>query len=172
MKAFFFFWSSCLLLSQFLCVGSGLNTWQWRHPLPHGNSITTFTYGHGLFAAAAGRSVVTSPDGTNWTSHPLPIRGDVTAIAFGNGTFVAVGAVVVSSIDGTNWIVRSTGNINLLTGVAFGNGKFVAVGANGTILNSVDGQTWMDFTFGVPLSYYLMGIGFGGGRFVAVANSG
>src|SRR5262249_57585847 len=31
---------------------------------------------------------------------------------------------------------------NRLTGVAYGNGQFVAVGASGTVLTSLDGQTW------------------------------
>src|SRR5437773_7090701 len=90
-----------VLVSPSFCLGEGLDTWQWRHPPPQGNSISGFTYGNGLFAAAAGRAIVTSPDATNWTTHPLPpIPDNVTGIAFGNGTFVAVGAAVVSSTDG------------------------------------------------------------------------
>lgn len=149
----------------------GLDSWEWRHPLPQGNPISGLTYGNGLFAAATGCAIITSPDSTNWTVHPLAESGNVTAMAFGNGTFVAVGTVVVSSIDGTNWTLHSTGNSNLLKGVAFGNGKFVAVGSNGTILISSNGQMWSNFSLGEPLPFYFTGVGFGGGRFVAVAGS-
>src|SRR5258706_3529815 len=78
------------------CLGDGLDSWDWRHPLPQGNSITGIAYGGGLFAATAGRSVLTSPDAEEWATHPLTVSGNLTGIAFGNGIFVAVRAALLT----------------------------------------------------------------------------
>jgi hypothetical protein len=58
----------------------------------------------------------------------------------------------------------------LLEGVAFGQSNFVAVGANGQILRSDRGRTWLPIPSGV--TNHLLDVTWGNGRFVAVGSHG
>jgi hypothetical protein len=50
------------------------------------------TYGNGLFVAVGkGGTILTSPDGVNWTARTSGTRNDLYGVTYGNGTFVAVG---------------------------------------------------------------------------------
>jgi photosystem II stability/assembly factor-like uncharacterized protein len=82
--------------------------------------------------------ILTSPDGTNWTSRTG--TGNLQDVAFGNGQFVAVGqnGTILTSPDGENWAVRTSGTTQHLYGVAYGHNQFIVVGDNGTILKVND----------------------------------
>jgi hypothetical protein len=102
---------------------------------------SSITYGNGLFAAVCDDQILTSPDGTNWTSNSFPVSRD--PITFGDRVFVAMGAqettfgnVYVTSVDGMTWVTRGIeGDIDgpQTSCIAFGNGRYVAVGDAGTI---------------------------------------
>ena len=54
--------------------------------------------------------------------------------------------------------------------VTFGGGMFVAVGANGTLLTSANGKTWVRRSSGTETT--LGGVAFGGRRFVITGRAG
>jgi hypothetical protein len=95
------------------------------------------TYGNGLYVAVASdgtisNSVMTSPDGTTWTSRTSTLT-NLWSVTYGSGLFVAVSgdtstSNVMTSPDGINWTTRVTplGSSNIKS-VAYGNGVFVAV---------------------------------------------
>lgn len=123
-----------------------------------------------LFVAVSSLAdVLTSADGTNWTTQATS-QGDMRAVTYGQSRFVAVGseAAEVSS-DGINWTAGTGVSGSVLAGVAYGNGVFVAVGSGGggSIYTSPDGTNWMANT-SVSSSGALNGITFGRGTFVAV----
>jgi hypothetical protein len=85
-------------------------------------------------------TMLTSPDGTNWTQQSSGTANALAGITFGNGYYLAVGAdeTALTSQDGVNWTSRNTGvtgGQNLL-GCAFLNSRFDVVGSGGTILES------------------------------------
>jgi hypothetical protein len=100
-------------------------------------------YGYGTFVAV-GTSIdntgyiLTSPDGTTWTSRTSGVSGFLGKVTYGYKTFVAVGSegTILTSPDGLTWSPRISGVSSYLSGVAFGNNTFIAVGDNGAILQS------------------------------------
>lgn len=123
-----------------------------------------------LFAVVSSfANVLTSADGTNWTTHATS-QGHMNAVAYGNGRFVAVGSgVAQASTDGINWTPGTGVSASVLTGVAYGAGVFVAVGSGsgGQIYTLPDGTHWT-LNPSVQSSGALNGITFGQGTFVAV----
>jgi hypothetical protein len=89
-------------------------------------------------------TVLTSPDGTNWTSRSTPTRAFLSGVAAFPGGAVAVGArgAIITSSDGIEWSPRASGTTNWLYRVRYLGGRLVAVGQNGTILTSADGSSW------------------------------
>ena len=50
------------------------------------------TYGNGTFVAVGvGGTILTSPDGVNWTAQNSGTNNHLRGVTYGNGTFVAVG---------------------------------------------------------------------------------
>jgi len=62
---------------------------------------------------AVGQSgtILTSSDGTSWTSRTSGTSIKLMEITFGNSTFVAVGqeGTILTSSDGTSWTSRTSG---------------------------------------------------------------
>jgi hypothetical protein len=138
-------------------------------------------------AAGPSSPVVTAtprPAGANWVSGGALGAANLNGIAFGGARFVTVGdsaAIFTGVYDymstnppGVNaWLPPTppfpafTGN---LRAVAY-SGQFVALGADGSILTSSDGLTWVLAANGVP-GTGMNGLAFGGGQYVAVGNGG
>lgn len=55
----------------FLCnisTASSLDNWHWRNPLPRGNSLESIVYGNNIYVAVGAEgTIVTSPNGVDWT---------------------------------------------------------------------------------------------------------
>lgn len=136
------------------------------------------TFGGGQFVAVGDHAtLVTSPDGRNWTRQSIPVTGELQGVAYGVthgvGKYVVVGSIVVGgqgrllhSTDGRNWSLASTVLLpNTMRAVAFGGGRFVAVGNSGKIHSSDDGTNW---TERADVAGILDGVAYGNGLFVAV----
>lgn len=95
-------------------------------------------------------TVVTSPDGANWTEQTSPITAHLKAIVYDGTTFVAVGngGAIITSPDGTNWTQRTSGTASQLLDITSDGSQFIAVGNPSsagediTVLTSPDGVTW------------------------------
>ena len=68
-----------------------------------------------------------------------------------------------------DWHVRTSNTTEVLYGIVLGKGQLVAVGNNGTIVTSLDGNTWTSQTLGTS---NLRGVTYGNGLFVAVGEGG
>jgi hypothetical protein len=131
--------------------------WSWRNPLPTGNSLRGVAYGAGTLVAVGSQgTVVSSPDGMQWTQSISGVTTPLTGVAYGNGLFVAVGGfdtssestnTVLTSTNGSAWTRRNGGSTNILWSITYGRGLFVAVGmgdlpGTSVILTSPDGIAW------------------------------
>lgn len=152
-----------------------------------GNTATTrtwnvITYGSGLFVAGANDNlsgtagILTSPDGSTWTTRNSPVAANFRGAAFGNGTYVLVGLIggngyVVYSTDGTTWVAPTFPNKQWQC-VAYGNGVFAALsylnGTAGQAMTSPDGITWTSRNTASNQDW--RAICYGGGQFVAVCS--
>lgn len=124
------------------------------------------------------------PAGANWVSGGALGAVNLNGMAFGAARFVAVGdsAAVFAGIynymstnpPGVNaWLPPTppfpafSGNLRAVT---YSN-QFVALGADGSILTSGDGLTWILAANPVP-GTGVSGLAFGGGQYVAVGSGG
>ena len=131
----------------------------WRLNLSIANPVSAIAYGNGLFVIPYGlsNSILTSPDGTNWTLRATGLNtgfyGSINDISFGNGKFISAaadGKSFRSSVDGIHWNQSPPFGTNIsglfqhggAASVAGGNGLFVAVGQDGVIASSPDGTNW------------------------------
>ncbi len=133
-------------------------------------SLEDITYGAGLFVAVGAGVVLTSTNGTDWSSQTH--GGGLIAVAYGSGVFVAVGdnGRIETSSNGSFWSSRSSGTPATINGIAFGGGLFVAAVSTGDILTSPDGFTWTRRSSGTTCLLY--GVTWGNGVFVITAASG
>ena len=101
-------------------------------------------------------TILTSSDGTPWTSRTSGTSNHLWEITYANNTFVVVGqsGTILTSSDGTIWTSRTSGTSNSLYGITYGNSTFVAVGYSGTILTSSDGISWTSKTSGTSKGLY------------------
>lgn len=146
--------------------------WEWRNPLPNGNSpgLSSLAFGNGQWVAVGSLgTVVRSMDGFTWSTEKSGVAEWLSAVSFGNGTWIAVGnnGTVISSRDGVQWRQENPGTGQPLLGVGFGNGQWIAVGYQGTVITSADGQSWIVRRAG---SNDLSGVAYGNGRWTAVGN--
>lgn len=117
-----------------------------------GGVLTSIIFTNGLFVTAGSGGgatiILTSSDGTNWTSAPCPNIGELPNLRFEQGVWVVAYKGIVSSADGTNWILR-VANPGYLIGLSFGNGRWVAFGWSGAIWSSPDGTNWVNCSNGI-----------------------
>ena len=148
--------------------GSDGTQWTWR-----AGPLSSVTYGNNTFVTVGDNgTILTSPDGVNWTAQSSGTSEWLYAVTYGNNTFVAVGysGTVLTSPDGVNWTAQSSGAGSVLYAVTYGNGTFVAVGYGGTILTSPDGASWTAQSSGT--GSVLRAVTYGNGTFVAVGSGG
>lgn len=150
--------------------------WEWRMPLPQGNSLSAARFLNRRFLLGGSRgTIVTSEDGVTWEVVRLGISNTVIAFAQGNGVYTALSGFggVWTSTNGLEWVQRSTQtgpDGRYLGAIAFGAGRFVAVGLGGLVAVSTDGITWSIPATGIldPLA----AVTYGAGKFVALGSGG
>ncbi len=148
----------------------GLDVWSWRNPLPQGNDLMDVAWNGAVAVAVGARgTIITSPDGINWSGRASGAKTSFHRVVWTGSRFVAVGdGNVISSSNGTEWSIISTG----LTayGLCWNGAQFVAVGTQGGIATSPDGNIWTRRTSGTASN--LFGIAWSGSQFVAVGWNG
>lgn len=99
-------------------------------------------YGNNVFLAVGTNSVVTSPDGADWT---MRATNTFVSTAFGNGLFLAVDltGAVYSSTDGSAWsVVAGAATAQSFTTVDYAHNLFILCGSKGSFQTSADGVNW------------------------------
>lgn len=150
--------------SQFVAVGSHNGGGDSAEIITSPNGTTAWTvrtvpaallnedlYGvaaNGSIIVAVGTNgkIVTSPDGSTWTSRTSGTSDDLFKIAWSPALslFVACGegGRIVTSPDGTTWTVRTSGTTENLSAVAATDNYLIVAGLDGILLFSADGTTW------------------------------
>jgi len=123
-------------------TSSDLTTWENQKSVTAGNLI----FGKGLFVGlgSEAKSLVTSPDGINWTTHLNKLPTNNIKFHYNHGLFMGTddqSNIFITSLDGINWtsqIIPTGENLNsaiyVITSVA--GYSIVAVGEKGTIFKS------------------------------------
>src|SRR5205807_1234524 len=106
-------------------------------------NLTGVAYGGSQFVAVgSGGAILTSSDGTTWTTRPGSSTENLNGAAFGNGVFVVVGwhLTIETSTDGVTWSSVYSG-AGVWQDVAFTGTEFVAVNRVGGVMVSKDAAT-------------------------------
>lgn len=128
-------------------------TWKLSYSDPYSNISGKAVHGNGLFGfgtrapgcyfspcPSAPGVLITSPDGSTWTSHVLDNHqyDSLLAVAMERGRFVLGGRGISYSLDGNNWtdVPGFSSDFSQYSAAAFGNNTFVVVGNNGKIIQS------------------------------------
>jgi hypothetical protein len=124
--------------------------------------------GEVFVAVGAAGQIISSPDGTSWTTHDLPVAIDLNDVAWTGNRFVVVGeqGAVYTSEDGINWTSRDSGTTEILNKVAWSGSRLVAGGDWGVLTTSVDGIAWTKLNFQFSVHPYSL-ITWVGDQFVA-----
>ena len=120
-------------------------------------------------------TILTSSDGTTWTSRTSGTSKNINNIAYGNNQFFVVGynGTTLYSSDGitwTDWNSSCGANTNeSLWDIAYGSSTWVVVGANGSIYTS-DESSCTKRTSGTTVEFNELI--YGNCTFVVVGNNG
>jgi len=152
----------------------GCFNWDWRNPLPHGNTINAMLFDGELYwAACDGGIIMSSPDGEVWDIKMSGLSERLLGIAFSPTTLVVVGEAGVNfhSLDGGDtWLPgQDLGDTDLYE-VAYGNNFFLLVGENDTRYRSLDGSIWLGGS--TRSSPTMLDVIFDGSRFIGVGTTG
>ena len=155
---------------------SALDNWQWRNPLPQGNTLAGTAYGNGSYVAVGeAGTIIASVDGINWAVENTGTQS-LTGVAYANAEFIATGTngALLTSTDAMTWTPENSGTAATLYGATYGGGTngpvYVVVGAGGTILSSQDSINWRAENSTVSVNLY--SVTYGEGIFIAVGDSG
>jgi hypothetical protein len=97
------------------------------------------------FAVMNGAGLLTSANGSTWSSADDPGDTNIIDIAFGNGIYMTsnTDGKVYTSPDGHTWTLKSAPAGGTLGGLAFANGQFALCNGKNTSY-STDGTSWTD----------------------------
>jgi hypothetical protein len=114
--------------------------------------------GNQFVAVGSRRTILSSPDGINWTERQSGVMEILRDITWSGAQFVAVGGntqsrVILSSPDGIIWTQRHREAGPTLTSVIWGGSQYVAVGDSGSALTSPDGIVWTERSLGTSNDY-------------------
>ena len=140
--------------------------------------------GNRFVAVGTNGTILTSDDGTTWTSRTSGTSYDLNRLIFNSSTnkFVAVGnhGTVLTSTFGSIWISQSSGTTYNLYGIDIwnslnGDTTYIVVGANGKILTSTNAYSWTSRVSGETNdleSINVADLGGGTSKAVAVGTNG
>ena len=132
----------------------------------------------GKFAAIGdGGALVTSPDGSSWTTGSiLSTTANLRSIYSDGARFIVagVGGVVFYSADGSTWNIPTPFGVtaDLQAGVSLGGNASILVGSSGTIVKTITGTTFAKSTASSGSIDDLQAITYNGTQFIAVGKNG
>jgi hypothetical protein len=130
----------------------------------------SFSSGSRHFVLGDDGLIITSTDGTSWSTVPSGSQSLLLAGVWNGSRHVIVGGggTILTSTNATSWTSIDLGHQKGIVDVAWGSGLFVAVGYSGTIVTSPDGQAWTTRSSGT--TYDLRGVAWNGSTFVVVGD--
>jgi hypothetical protein len=144
------------------------NTWQTKDL--HMNLNAVAWSGTQTVVVGDNGFIGSSPDGANWTKRVSGTTTELHDIVWTGSKYVAVGGTVLLSSDGITWhSAQSPVQGVYLKCVVWTGSLFVAGGAYGSIVTSLDGETWV--SRGAVAGNIIVKIIWTGSQFVALGSA-
>jgi len=137
------------------------------------NDLQGIAVSTNLAVATGGNgTIITSPDGTNWTLRAAPTNRFLSSVTAWAGGWVTTGddGAIMTSANGASWTLVPPPTTNWLYRVRYLGGKLISVGQNGAIYTSVNGVNWTKQTSGT--TKWLNDVAWVDNTWFAVGNSG
>lgn len=141
-----------------------LSQWNWRFPYPQGYTLAAVTYGGGQFVAVGDHgTIITSPDGFDWTVQTYGVFPYLRGVAYADGEYAAVGdgGVILVSTDAETWTQIPSVTTNSLHGIAGDTTwrtddlpQFLALGDSGTAIVCLNHTNWLVIASGTSSALY------------------
>lgn len=171
---------SMMLLAAQELQADPLNQWVWRYPDPQGSTLSGVTYGGGQFVAVGDNgTIISSPDGYNWTLQSSGVFPHLSAVAYAAGEYAAVGdgGIILVSSNLASWTQMPSVTGNSLHSIAGdsnwstdGRPQFIAVGDSGTAVKCLNGTNWSAISSQTTNNLY--SISETSSEYIAVGNAG
>jgi len=145
--------------------------WKWANPKHNGEPLNDVVWAGQYVAVGYAGNIMTSPDGSVWSSRKSGISQSLNGIAWSGTLLVAVGfgGAVITSPDAITWTSHNAPGDDL-NAVVWNGAFFVAVGNRGRIITSPDGITWTPVISGTTQN--IADIAWSGANFIAVGAGG
>lgn len=140
-----------------------------------GRDLRAITYGTAFVAGGANGAIVSSSDGTTWSTASSSATQNLNAATYWLRYFLAGdNGTLLTSTDAATWTAQNSGSTQHLYGLATNSStRVVAVGANGTILSSTDGVSWVASASGTTNHLYAVNYStYNSGTWTAVGAAG
>ncbi|MEH6516466.1 MAG: hypothetical protein V7742_07280 [Halioglobus sp.] len=111
----------------------------------------------GWVAVGENGTIISSPDGINWSLSSSPTTETLFATYFnGTDTWVASGSrgTLLNSTDALNWNSQVSGNTDALWSTTFAGGQWIVGGGNGRVLTSADSVNWTSVNGRFPFTLF------------------
>lgn len=168
------FWMRLLtLLLGMGCGAIAQPQWTWQNPKLQGNTLNAVVWtGERLVAVGDAGTIMTSPEGENWTVQPSGTVDNLSALVWTGTQLLAVGqrGRILTSPDGITWKARNSGTQSNFSSVAWSGMQFMAIGGDGLYAVSVDDKVWSlrQFAEGIVMN----SVAWTGNKWVAVGRRG
>jgi len=113
-------------------------------PLNSAARLRAAVFGTVYVSAGEAGALITSGDGTTWTTGNSSTSNNLNAVAYvSDYRIVGDNGTIITSADAITWAAQTSVTAENLYGIATNSAGFsVAVGAKGTIITSADGSNW------------------------------
>lgn len=140
---------------KYIIVGgpifSSTDLTHWTFISQPSNELRSVIYVNNKFIAVGNSGIIlSSADGTNWTTETSGVSTDLYSIAYGNGKYIAVGnnGTILSSTDGSVWTSETIdSSVGMITKIIYANEQFILIFGDTNymfvgVAYSSDGSTW------------------------------
>lgn len=147
---------------------------EWRavSPLTTNDLQGVTMFGNLYVVCGGGGTILTSPNGTNWTQRSTPTDVFLSSVAAMPSGLVACGdhGVVLTSSDAINWTLQNSFTTNWIYRLRYANGGLIGVGENGLIATTPNGTNWAIRASGT--TKWLNSVTYNDGHYFVVGNQG
>ena len=145
-------------------VAGPLDEWSLRFPYPTAQTLIAVTYGGGQFVAVgASGTIISSPDGYNWTNRTSGVWNTLRGVAYADGEYAAIGdgGIILVSTNLASWTQISPLTNTTFHGIVGNSGwqqynlpQFLAVGDGGNVMFCRSNFVWTNAASGNPNNLY------------------
>ncbi len=157
-------------------ISTDFVNWTYNEPKSlYGSLCGIANNGKLLVATGPGGTIITSPDGTDWTKQNSQSRDCLNDIIWDGTRFICIGdsGTILFSNDGISWTAKKNDLIKRPEKILWNGYQYIIVGQDGLILSSPDCINWTKREWSYNYEFaWLMDVAWDGHKYIAVGEFG